>query len=312
MNPVSAAFHGFFKVLGCPGLVLFLFLANFLVALPAAVVMKDAIEKSIGDSLVYEKLRDGFDMGWYGEFDFQTSGFEDSFRPSIVGSGAFLDNIEAWINGSLFDLFPGLVGIGILYALAWALFLGGILRRYSEGAGLFRLGEFFANGGEFFFRFVRLVIISGVLYYGVYRFARWLFSRIEQTSRDITLETTVLVYVVSGALLVVFLLTFVNMAFDYAKIATVRENRTSMLLATLRGFGFVIKNFGRTVTLYYGLGALGLIVLAIYHAVAPGPGQSSNAGVLAAFLVGQMFLLAKLVMRLTFYASEIALFESRL
>lgn len=310
MSAVGSFFQGFGRVLSSPGLVLVLFAVNLAVAFPAALVMSHSIEESIGASLVHQKLRDGFDSGWYGEFDARTNGLEDTFGPTLVGAGAFFDNIESWLNGNLFESYPGILGLGILYAVLWTFFLGGILQRYSERAGIFRLSEFLSHGATFFFRFMRLALLSAAPYYGIYRLAGWLFSQVESATRDVTAEEIVLGYVVAGTLVVVVLLTFVNMAFDYAKIATLKENRNSMLLATVRGFGFVLGHFGKTVSLYYGIGLVGLALLGAYQVMAPGAGQSTLAPVVVAFLVGQAYLLIKLVLRLTFYASELALFES--
>lgn len=310
MSPIAAGLRGMAKVLGSPGLVFWLFFVNLVAALPLAVVMSGSIERSIGPSLVRENLRNGFDMGWFGEYQAQAKGVETTLSPSVVGVGAFLDNIEDWLNGGLFEKSPEIVGAGVLYALLWSLFLGGILHRYSDGSGLFRLSEFFSQGGAFFFRFVRLAVLSGGLYYSIYRLSAWLFGWIERTTRDVTVEETILGYVVAGTLLVGLLLTFVNMAFDYAKVATFRENRRSMLLAMLKGFGFVLGNLGRTMTLYYGLGFVGLSLLGLYSLVAPGAGQANVPSVVFAFLVGQVYLVAKLVLRLTFYAGEMYLYES--
>ena len=60
----------------------------------------------------------------------------------------------------------------------------------------------------------------------------------------------------------------------------------------------------------YGIGALGLVLLGAYHGVAPGPGQASASSIVLAFLLGQAYLVAKLVLRLTFYAGQMALYES--
>lgn len=310
MSPVGAGFNGLAKVLGSPGLVLWLYIVNFVVALPFAVVMSGSIERSIGGSLVRENLRSGFDMGWFGEYDAQANGIETTFSPSVVGAGAFLDNLEHWLNGSLFEEHAGVVGAGVLYALLWALFLGGILHRYTDGSGLFRLAEFFSQGGTFFFRFVRLAVLSGIFYYFIYRLSGWLFSWIETATRDVTVEKTVLAYVAAGSIFVAFLLTLVNMAFDYAKIATFRENRRSMVLAALKGFGFVLANLGRTMTLYYGLALVSLVLLGLYWLVAPGVGQATVPSLVFAFAVGQAYLVGKLVVRLTFYAGQMSLYES--
>jgi hypothetical protein len=310
MSSLKAAFSGFGRVLASPALVLFLWLVSVVVAIPLAVSMAGSIEESIGASLVHQNLRDGFDMGWYGEFDARAKGVEKTLSPSLVGAGAFFDNIEAWLNGRLFEMLPALVALGVVYALLWALFLGGILHRYADRRGIFRPSELFLQGGEFFFRFVRLAVLSGFLYYLVYRFAGWLFGRIEDAMRDVTVEKTVLGYVVAAALLVALLLTFINMAFDYAKIATYKENRRSMILAAIKGFRLVLGNLGRTTILYYGLGFFGLLLLGAYYGVAPGSGQASVPSIVFAFLVGQAYLVAKLLLRLTFCAGQMALYES--
>jgi hypothetical protein len=310
MSPIAASFRGLSRVLGSPVLVIWLHLVNLLVALPLAAVMAGSIESSLEGSLVQESLRIGFDMGWYGEYEARAKGLERTLTPSVVGVGAFLDNLEAWLNGTLFGMFPGLVALGVLYAFLWSFFLGGILHRYGDDAGLFRFPEFFSQGATFFFRFARLALFAGVLYYVIYRLSAWLFGWIEEATRDVTVEETVLGYVAAASLFVAFLLTFVNMTFDYAKIATFRENRRSMLLATAKGFGFVLANLGRTLTLYYGLALVLAGLLALYAFMAPGAGQATSFGVLVAFLSGQAYLVAKLVLRLTFYASQMALYDA--
>lgn len=309
MSAIGAAFQGLAKVLASPSVVLWMWLGGFVIALPAAAVLSVSIEDSVGGSLVAQNLRDGFDMGWYGEYLAGAKGIERSFTPTVVGAGAFFNNIEAWFNGSLFEVHPGLFGLGALYALLWSLCLGGVLHRYGESGGLFRLGEFLSYGAEYFFRFVRLAVLAGFFYYGIYRFSGWLFKKMELATQDVTAEESVLAYVVVASLLVVFLLTFVNMAFDYAKIATFRENRRSMVLASLKGFGFVLSHLGRTMGLYYGLGVVGLGMLFAYDLIAPGPGQSTMLGVAAAFVIGQIYLMAKLVLRLTFYSGQMAVFD---
>lgn len=310
MSSLRAAFQGFGRVLASPAMVIWLWLVSVVVSIPLAVSMAASIEDSLAESLVHQNLRDGFDMGWYGEFQARAKGIEKTLSPSLVGAGAFLDNIEAWLNGRLFEMLPALVALGCVYALLWAFFIGGILHRYGDGRGLFRLSELLSQGGEFFLRFLRLAVLSGFLYYLVYRFASWLFVRIENAMRDVTVEKEILGYVVAGSLLVGVLLTFINMAFDYAKIATYKENRRSMILAAIKGFQLVLRNPGRTTFLYYGLGFFGLLLLGAYYLVAPGTGQASVPSVVFAFLVGQAYLVSRLVLRLTFYAGQMALYES--
>ncbi len=150
MSFIGVALTGLGRVLASPGLVVWLWVTNVVVALPLATMMSGAIGESIGQSLVHERLSRGFDMGWYGEYQAQAKGLARTFTPTVVGVGAFFNNIEAWLNGKMFEGLPGLVGIGIVYALLWTLFLGGILDRYGSREGIFNLERFFSRGGEFF------------------------------------------------------------------------------------------------------------------------------------------------------------------
>ena len=56
---------------------------------------------------------------------------------------------------------------------------------------------------------------------------------------------------------------------------------------------------------------IGLSLVAVYALVAPGPGQSTVAGITLAFLVGQLYLVARLALRLTFFGAQMRLYESR-
>ncbi len=310
MTSTGAALRGLATVLGSPTLVFWLWLVNFVIAAPAAFVMSQSLDASMGGSLVSDTMRDGFDMGWYGEFRSQASEFERSFIPTITGAGAWFENIESWFNATLFELHPALLTIGILYAVTWSFFSGGILHRYGDGGGLFRLGEFFTASASFSLRFVRLAALAGVLYYSIYKLSGFLFRSVVERTKDMTAEESVLAYVLAASLLIVFLLTFVNMIVDYARIATYRENRRSMVLAMVKGVGFVLSHLGRSTVLYYGLGASGLVLLLLYHAMAPGVSPSTTTGVFLAFVVGQVFVLLKLVLRLTFFASQLSLYDA--
>ncbi len=303
--------RGLGSALSAPGLLAWLWLANLLVALPAAVVVMAALEKSIGPSLVHENLRTGFDPGWFAEFEGEAEGIAATFTPAaVLGAGGFLKNLDAWLSGRLFELFPGALALGALYALIWACLLGGVLERFCQLGSAYPLRRFLADGGEYFLRFLRLAVLSGVLYYLIYRLARWLFRRLEDLTRDATSETVILAWVLGASALVALCLTVVRMAFDYAKIATVLEKRRSMLGAALAGFRFVLARPLRTLGLVLGFAILGALALGLYAVLAPGAGQASAGAVLLAFLAGQALLVLKLLLRLSLLAGEMALYRS--
>jgi hypothetical protein len=306
----KAIAEGASRATSARALIAGLWLVNLLVAGAMAIPLGDSLRSSIGPSLVHEKLRASFDMGWFGELAGTARGLETTFTPALIGAGAFYSNLEGWLNGRLFTAVPSLVSLGIAYLALWVLLLGGILERMARRERRPTLADFLSSAGRHFFRFAQLTLMSGVLYVLVYLFGRWLFLTIEDATRDVTVERVVLLFTVVGAALLVFLLCLINAAFDYAKIATMLEGGgKSMVRMALRGFRFVLAEPRKTMGLYFALGLVGLALLAVYSLVAPGARQATVPGIVLAFLVGQIYLVVKLVIRLTFYASQMALYE---
>ncbi len=300
---------GLGDALASPRQLTVLWVALMLVALPAGVVIEESIHASIGATRVDESLREGLDLAWLSEYSDGAEGLAGSVRPSIVGRGAIFDNIESWFSGALF-LEPRTVAFGAAYALIWLFLLGGVLDRFARRERKFVLAPFMAAGARFFPRLLRLTVISAVLYFAIYRFARWLFPWIERLTRDVTVERQVLLANLGGAVVVVAFLGLVNLVFGYAKIAVVYEGRRSSFGALMRAARFVAARPAKPIGLYLGLSVMALLVIALYSLLAPGPGQSTAIGVVVAFVVGQLFLVARLALRLTFFGAQMRLYES--
>jgi hypothetical protein len=279
--------------------------------------MRTLLKDSLGSSLVHENLRQGFDMDWYGEFssgsagNSGSAGLADSFGPSVVGSLPILSNLEKLLDGEILQADGTILLAGLLFLLAWAFFAGGILDRYAHPDMPPTRARFFSQNGEYFFRFVRLLIISLLFYWGIFRWeANPLHDWLEDATRDVTQEKTVILFTLLVYALVAFLLLLVSLVLDYAKIALVVERRRSALLACLRGARFVLTHPGSALSLYLILTTVSLLLLWLYSLVAPGPGQSGAATILLAFLVGQIYLIARLGLKLWFLAGQTALFQS--
>ena len=84
-----------------------------------------------------------------------------------------------------------------------------------------------------------------------------------------------------------------------------------MIGAIQSAIGFIRRNGGAAIALYLADFFLFLGVVAVYALVAPG----ASTGVLhtwLGFAIGQLYILARLWVKLTFWASETALFQGRL
>jgi hypothetical protein len=299
----TAIRRGVSSVLAEKRFIVLLWLVNVALALPASWMMKDALERSIGSSLVHERLRRGFDMAWYSEVETNARGIETTFGPSVSGAGPFYGNAEGWLTGQVFAQPAGLVALGVLQALVWMFFLGGVLEAYVR-PGRRAMSDLIAAGARYFLRFLQLAAVSAVLYFLIYRLAQWLFQTIHRLGRDVTVERTLLAYALVAAAVVALLLSVVNMVFDYAKIMVVRGETRSSLAALRDALGFLrLKPF----LLYLALAVVGLALLVVYAAAMPGGRQGSAAGVVLAFVFSQAVLVAKLFLRLTFYGSQVGL-----
>ena len=294
-------------------LVLLLWAVNLAVALPFAAALAQEIRGSLDRSRVHRELLAGFDAGWHGEFQAEAGALAKTLGPELLGAGAFFENLERWWSGGLLAVPPALVAAGLLHAVLWAFLLGGVLERLRGPGAASAAGAagFFAACGRHAFRFVRLALLSGVLYYLVYRLARAGFGALEDASRDVISERTVLLWVVAGAALTVFLLAVVRVVFDYAKVAVVAHGRRSALGAAWAGARFVASRPFATLGLWVAFVLLGAAFLALYSLLPAFTGVATWVSVVLAVFVGQLALAAKLALRLALLGAETLLFSGR-
>jgi hypothetical protein len=246
---------------------------------------------------------------WMQEFADQASGVGVTFKPAVIGFGAVLDNLNAFLDDVSRPLV--IVSAASAYAALWLFVAGGILDRYARDRATRAYG-FFAASGVFFWRFLRLAVVQWFTYAGLFGGVHgFLFDRIyPRLTHDMAVERTAFLVRIALYALFTALIAACNLVFDYAKVRAVVEDRRSMLGAIAASVRFVRRN-PDAVPLYLLNFAMFVIVLAVYAAVAPG---ASGAGVLmwVGFAIGQVYVVARLWVKLVFWASETALFQARL
>jgi hypothetical protein len=249
------------------------------------------------------------DLAWLEEFKDETGGLSSWVTPSRLSPAALLDNLELWFSGDLFAESKALAALAIVAALFWTLMSGGVLAHLNRSEEHREAVPFLAASGRYFFRFFRLALGAGLAYYFIYRFSLWLFPKIEHATRDVTVERSVLIYNLIAAGCVIFLLILVRVCVDYAKISTVVEERRSMAMAGLRGVQFVLTHPVKTLGVYLAMGALGLLLAALYYFVSPGLAGSGMGLIVLALIVGQLYLLLRWVLRIGLLGAESILYR---
>jgi len=310
MPPLSAAIEGARRVNRAPLVLVGVWTLTFLVSLPLALGLRGMIADHLGASMAADSAASGVNLEWMQEFREQPTGLGVTLRPTVVGFGAVLDNLSAFVDDTSRPVV--IVGAASAYIVLWIFLAGGIIDRFARDRTTHAYG-FFAACGVFFFRFLRLAVVQWLVYAFLFvEMHAWLFDELyPRMIHDVSVERTA--FFARAALYLVFglLVAACNLIFDYAKVRAVVEDRRGMLAAIVAALGFIQRSYASAVLLY-ALNVLTFaLVVALYALVAPGVG-GAGASMWIGFAIGQLYVLARLWVKLVFWASETALFQSRL
>jgi hypothetical protein len=310
LNSLSAFRAGIARVNRAPLVLVGVWALTFFLSLPLALALRGMIADHLGASMAADSAATGVNLEWMQEFREQATGLGVTLRPTVVGAGAVVDNLSAFADNTPRPVV--IVGAAMAYVVAWLFLAGGIIDRYARDRATHAHG-FFGAGGVYFFRFLRLGAVQWLVYTFLFRHLHdWLFDDFYfRAIRDVSVERTA--FFVRLTLYVVFglVLAGCNLIFDYAKVRAVVEDRRSMLGAIAAAAGFIQRSYASAVTLYLCDVLAFVCVTAVYLLIAPGVG-GAGLSMWLTFAIGQLYVLARLWVKLVFWASETSLFQSRL
>ena len=305
-----AFFAGWRRVVSAPRLVAGVWLATTLAALPPALAVKAAIARDLGGSLVASRVAAGVDVGWWQEFQARAAAEAGTLSTSVIGAAAPVANWSQFVDA---PGVPPALFVAVAFALGvWIFLSGGILDRLARARPV-GTRAFFGACGVFFFRFLRLAIVVGAAYWliasplhaflfdGVYR---WI-------TRDLSSERAAFVWRVICYLIWLAPLVLVNVVADYAKARAVIEDRRSMLGALAAGARFVRRHAIAVSTLYAANALVLVVAFAVYLLVAPGA-HGGDWRLLAVLGIGQAWILTRILTRLAFMSTSVALVQRSL
>jgi len=301
---------GLGRVFAGPAIVASVFLVTLLAALPLALTLRDALQDHLGASLAANDAASGVNYDWWQEFSSQATGIGTTFTPSVIGFATTLDSVSGLLEART-PVTPIAAALAI-YVAAWIFMSGGIIDRYARGHRVGAHG-FFAASGTFFFRFLRLGLVSAIVYWWLFTYVhRWLFTNwYVNMTRDVPFERTAFSWRLLMYAIFTALLALTTTVLDYAKVRAVVEDRRSMAGALIAAMRFIVRYPGRVAGVYLLNAALFLAVVAVWALVAPGAG-GAGASMWAGVLASQCYILARLVVKLQGLASETALFQRSL
>jgi hypothetical protein len=308
MKIFNAISSGFTNVIQSKRYILLTYGLNLLIALVLGIALASTLSQSIGHSQAGENLRNGFDELWYPGFSAQAQGLSGTFDPSVVGIGAVFNSLEKMLDGSFLQENWDVAGVGFLYLLLWTFLSAAFISLYARPK---EQPSFFQRGAEFFPRFLLLGAMAGVIYFLLFHFVfDWLTKVVDELTRETIDERIHFFYVALKYLVVWGFIWTVNLVFDYSKILMVVKDHKNALSAPLVAIRLVFSNFGKMYGLYLSIGVIWIVMVLFYWLAAPGAGQSGWITIFTAFVVGQIYLLARIATRCLFYAGQTSMYTA--
>ena len=296
---IRAFARGMVTVIRAPGAVLLTVIATLLTVLPFALVLGNQLQAALAHQPAIDLAAQEIDAEWWMEYRRHASGLAATFTPAIIGFAAPLETLSALLDGSPR---PWVLAIPIvLHAIVWAFLWGALLPRLSTPRLTVR--EAFAAGKRHFVSFVAISLIAGlalvVLFLTVHA---WLFGPVDDFIRARTqtepaaFAGRVSLYLVFGALLAA-----VSLIADYARVALVTGRARSVRTAVAESLQILRSHAGPVVLLL-------LLTLAVLTLAFAAYGIADQRfGGWRAVLLGQAFIIGRLVLRLVNAAAQLHL-----
>jgi hypothetical protein len=262
-----------------------LWVSNVLFALLGVLPLAFLIHSALGHSVWGSQVR-GFDFLWLGEALYK---FRD-LPPALAG---------------------GFLGAAGLFLLVSVFLNGGVVGRLAAGERVTPAG-FFGDCGRFFWRFVRLFLLSLPVYIIVLAlFSRLLTAALKSVTDNAPTEWTTIIVSNLQFLAVVLVFSIIQMLFDYTKVRLAVDDSYQVLRSLGRTVGFLLRNFGRTWGTYLLVSLFLVLGFAVFvNVLKLIPGRGLVPAVLG-FLWSQAFVLFRLWTRVQYFATAFIIDRDR-
>ena len=266
-------------------LAIYLWLANFLFSLILVAPFYFLLERDLARSLAGEKLFQGQDLLWLGDMVYK--------------------------HQNILPLLLGWVAVPALFYFFLQVFLnGGILGRISGGERV-NLPAFLSDSANYFWRFLRIFLISIIGYVLVFGLlCRGLSALFKIWTESASTQWTTMA--ASFLRLFVFLLLFsiVKMFFDYVKVSLVVEESKKVVRVTLANFKFLGRRFFKAWGLFLLVGLVFIGLSIGYYLGAKLIPHDGTIPFMILFIWQQVYMLAMSWTAVLFFSTECEFFKA--
>jgi hypothetical protein len=275
--------HGTRSVFHNIKFVFLMWAMNTISALVLTVPIFNILSDNLGNSLISERISQNFDMMWYIQF-----------RNIYSVQFAQLPLTIYFVAG--------------IYALIQTFFLGGLIATFNSPEKN-HMVDFFYGGVKYFIRFLKVVLISIILFgiaFQLNDLAGYLLTAIFRNSENVTAD---FILKFLRYILLVFFIGVVMMLSDYSKISLAVRDKLKIWKEIINAALFIKNNFNKvfiTFLIVAIIGALGAIVYNIIGRFIP---RTPYYFLFLSFILQQMLIIFRLLVRMLFYSTQVTLFN---
>ncbi|MBI1939106.1 MAG: hypothetical protein HYS25_13425 [Ignavibacteriales bacterium] len=275
--------HGVRTVAYNSKLVLLLWAFNALSALVLTVPILKILIDNLGNSLISDSLAHNFDYIWFLQFK---KIYEVQFEQMPL---------------SIYSV----VGI---YTLLQTFFLGGMISIFNIPEKN-HVVDFFYGGVKYFFRFLKVLLISLFFFAAAFKINEYLgdlitylFVNSENVYADFSLKA--IRYV-----LLVFFIGVVTLFSDYIKVSLAVHDKTKVIKEFYSVGAFIKNNFMKIFTVFLIVAIIGALGAVIYNLIGRFIPRTPYYFLVISFILQQMLIIFRLFVRMLFSATEVNLYK---
>lgn len=205
--------------------------------------------------------------------------------------------------GKGIDLGRMILTLGILYMILSLFFAGGILKIFIE-RNKFNLIDFFTGCATYFYRFLRLFLISFLFVAAALLIYLLISGFIGLLTDNSATERLPMILFSLNLLIFGFILATINMLFDYAKIMTILYDLPGMIKAVEKASMFILMNLRKTIGLYLFYLMTAIILMMCYLYVESFISVTGWLTLVIFIFWAQLFMISRIWIRLSFFAGQ--------
>ncbi|MFC2082348.1 hypothetical protein ACFLQT_01310 [Bacteroidota bacterium] len=252
---------------------------SFILSTPIYYLLID----NLNHSLMSDKLALGFDYTWYIQ-------------------------LRALYQHSLEEI-PYMMYIAVIFfVLVQTLYTGGLISIFNTPKKN-HIVDFFYGGIRFWYRFIKVVLISAVLYAAALWINGLLGDLLILAFRNSENELAEFILRSLRYILLVFFIVVISLISDYTKVCLAVKDGTKTIKSISAAVLFVQKNFFRVFTVFIAIAVIFTVGAVLYNFFGSILPRTPYYFLAVSFFMQQMLIIFRLLIRMLFYSTEVTIYK---